>query len=309
MSVVIGLVPALCWGIFPLVAQKLGGKPVNQILGTTLGAFLLGAAVFLWRRPQLDGTVFWFCFLSGACWALGQILQYTAFTEIGAARALPVSSGMQLFGNALLGVLALGEWPILQQKLLGFGALAVIIVGAAATTWRQDKTHGGGNMRKALGVLALSTLGYVGYSAFPRFVSADGWAEFFPQTVGMLATALVLAMFMTRGRAYLEKTSRTNVLSGLIFAVGALGFSREMDIQYVSCRATFYDAIRLGGYISISIEFAPGEAERCGCVCLPLTGEDRHDIVVCATASGYRPSPREQEYLDFTKAFLAPFRR
>lgn len=28
--------------------------------------------------------------------------------------------------------------------------------------------------------------------------------------------------------------------------LGALGFSRDMDIQYVSCRATYYDAIRLG---------------------------------------------------------------
>ena len=131
---------------------------------------------------------------------------------------------MQLFGNALVGVLALGEWPTLQDKLLGFGAVAVIIVGAAITTWQQDKSRGTGNMRKALVVLAVSTLGYMGYSALPRFISADGWAEFFPQTTGMLAMGLVLALFMTRGKALLEKTSRINVFTGLIFAAGAMAY-------------------------------------------------------------------------------------
>lgn len=91
--------------------------------------------------------------------------------------------------------------------------------------------------------------------------------------------------------------------------LGALGFSRDMDILYVSCRATYYDAIRVGRYISVSLQFAPGEAERNGIVCLPLTGEARYYVMVCATQSGYRPSPREQGYLDFTRAFMEPFRR
>lgn len=44
-ALLISLGPLLGWGLFPTIASKIGGRPVNQILGTSLGT-LIFAAIF-----------------------------------------------------------------------------------------------------------------------------------------------------------------------------------------------------------------------------------------------------------------------
>ena len=44
-AILIGLGPLLGWGLYPAIASKIGGRPVNQILGSTLGT-LIFAFVF-----------------------------------------------------------------------------------------------------------------------------------------------------------------------------------------------------------------------------------------------------------------------
>lgn len=44
-AILIGLGPLLGWGLYPTIASKIGGRPVNQILGSTLGT-LIFAFVF-----------------------------------------------------------------------------------------------------------------------------------------------------------------------------------------------------------------------------------------------------------------------
>ena len=39
MGFLIGLLPALFWGFTPVLVSKLGGKPINQQLGTSFGLF------------------------------------------------------------------------------------------------------------------------------------------------------------------------------------------------------------------------------------------------------------------------------
>ena len=41
MNILIGLIPALFWGILPLCVSKIGGKPTQQIMGTTMGVLPL----------------------------------------------------------------------------------------------------------------------------------------------------------------------------------------------------------------------------------------------------------------------------
>ena len=40
-ALLIGLGPLLGWGLFPTIASKIGGRPVNQILGTSLGRLMV----------------------------------------------------------------------------------------------------------------------------------------------------------------------------------------------------------------------------------------------------------------------------
>ena len=52
-ALLIGLGPLLGWGLFPTIASKIGGRPVNQILGTSLGT-LIFAAIF----SMINGLAF-----------------------------------------------------------------------------------------------------------------------------------------------------------------------------------------------------------------------------------------------------------
>ena len=55
MNILIGLIPALFWGILPLCVSKIGGKPTQQIMGTTMGVLLMGIATSLLFFPiRLD---------------------------------------------------------------------------------------------------------------------------------------------------------------------------------------------------------------------------------------------------------------
>lgn len=225
MDILIGLIPAIAWGLIPLSVSKIGGKPIQQILGTTGGAFLIGCLVFFIRRPEFSQSVFLFSFLSGVFWAGGQILQYTAYTKMGVSKAMPITTGMQLIGVSLLGVLAFGEWGTTQAKLYGFGAIALIIIGAFFTSYQENKSsQQPSHFKQGFMILLISTIGYVGYSGFPQLVEADGWTEFFPQTIGMFTASILLSFFLTKGKALKETKSFQNILSGFIFAIGALGY-------------------------------------------------------------------------------------
>ena len=40
IAILIGLGPLLGWGLFPTIASKFGGRPVNQIFGATVGTLI-----------------------------------------------------------------------------------------------------------------------------------------------------------------------------------------------------------------------------------------------------------------------------
>lgn len=91
-ALLIGLGPLLGWGLFPTIASKIGGRPVNQITGASLGT-LIFAAVY----SVLNGLTFptgkdlIFSILSGVGWAVAQIITFKCFTMIGASKAMPVT--------------------------------------------------------------------------------------------------------------------------------------------------------------------------------------------------------------------------
>ena len=45
VNILIGLMPMIGWGIFPVIVGKIGGKPASQILGTTFGTLILAIVV------------------------------------------------------------------------------------------------------------------------------------------------------------------------------------------------------------------------------------------------------------------------
>ena len=137
MNLLIALLPALLWGVLPLAISKVGGRPIHQIIGTTTGTLLVAIVVYLIVQPDITTANFWWCFLSGAMWAGAQMLQYRSFELIGVSGGMPISTGMQLTANSIVGALFLGDWPTWGQRLVGFSAIALIIFGIWLTTRRD----------------------------------------------------------------------------------------------------------------------------------------------------------------------------
>lgn len=226
MNILIGLLPALFWGILPLCVSKIGGRPTQQIMGTTLGVLLvaiLAAAFFL---PVPGSAWAWLmCFLSGAFWAFGQMNQYRAFTQIGVSKTMPLSTGMQLAGTSLMGVLVFGEWAGAKAKLIGTAALVLITLGTWLTTKQENPRAGaGGNMKAGIITLLISTIGYVGYSFFPNFTDIPGREKFLPQAAGMAVSAVLLSLLEKDGSRPWDKKTLQNLIGGVVFSGAALTY-------------------------------------------------------------------------------------
>jgi len=231
LNLLIGLMPMIGWGLFPILTGKFGGKPVNQILGTTYGTLIFAVIVALVRQtPMLSGKAFLFTFLSGVFWSAGQILVFYAFAEMGVSRTMPVSTGFQLVGASLWSVIVLGEWATGNAKLIGFSAIVLIIFGVWLTTYSEKKLpkeDGGMNAVKGVLLVACAEIGYLGYSAFPQAVNVSGFSAFLPQALGMAVVATVFAIATKGNRAekpFKTKSSYTNIISGLFFAFAALTY-------------------------------------------------------------------------------------
>ncbi|WP_125763814.1 ribose/proton symporter RbsU [Companilactobacillus hulinensis] len=231
LNILIGLMPMIGWGLFPILTGKFGGKPVNQILGATYGTLIAAVVVALARQtPMIGGKEFLFTFLSGACWSLGQILVFYAFSEMGVSRTMPISTGFQLIGASLWGVLVLGEWSSSSAKMIGFFSIVLIIFGVWLTTYSEKKTpksEGGANAVKGILLVLFAEVGYLGYSAFPQAITVDGFQAFLPQALGMAVVATIFAIATKSNRdtkPFATKSSYTNIISGFFFAFAALTY-------------------------------------------------------------------------------------
>ncbi|GLB47059.1 putative sugar uptake protein [Philodulcilactobacillus myokoensis] len=226
MNILIGLIPALLWGLMPVAVNKSGGRPINQLIGTTYGAFIIALIVYLIKRPEISASTFWWCLLSGIFWTFGQLTQYTSFTKIGVSTAMPISTGMQLVGNSLIGVLFFGEWNSIEFKIIGFSAIVLIIIGIALTTKTDsDNKINSAALKEGVLLLLFGTFGYAGYSAFPRIANADGWSALFPQILGMLITAVIFSIGLSKQNpvkdSLFSRHSILNMSTGFLFGLAA----------------------------------------------------------------------------------------
>ncbi|ECC0409309.1 glucose transporter GlcU [Listeria monocytogenes] len=229
MNIVIALIPAVMWGIMPLVVSKIGGKPRQQIIGTTFGALAFAIGVFIFTNPEYTATIIIASFVSGAFWSLGQMNQFRAFTQVGVSKTMPLSTGMQLVGTSLFGVFVFHEWGTTSKLVLGFSALALIIIGIFLTSYQQHKDENSGqNMKKGIITLLISSVGYVGYVVITRWFDISGWDAILPQAIGMVVAGLLFSIKSEEKR--FTKQTWLNMIPGVMWATGnlALLFSNKL---------------------------------------------------------------------------------
>ena len=227
MDILLALVPALMWGMMPLIATHFGGTQHRQTLGVTLGALVLAIVIFLVKQPVMTSYIFWIGIASGICWAIGQINQFAAIHRLGVSKAMPLSTSMQLIFSALLGVLVLGECGSSYARIIGGIALLLIVLGAVATSYK-DKTKAtaddsSSDMVAGIIRLLISTAGYVAYVLIPSLIAQiyklpaiDVWALLLPQAIGMVGGALIMSL----AHKPLSRDTALNVIPGLVWAVG-----------------------------------------------------------------------------------------
>ncbi|MGY3766658.1 ribose/proton symporter RbsU [Vagococcus vulneris] len=228
VAILIGLGPLLGWGLYPTIASKIGGRPVNQILGSTIGTLIFAFILFMVKDlPFPNGSKLLLAILSGVGWAVAQIITFQSFKMVGSSRAMPVTTAFQLLGASLWGMIHLGDWPTLTDKIIGIIALVLIIIGAKMTVWSEHKNEEDSKMmKKAIIYLAIGEIGYWAYSAAPQEAKLGGMEAFLPQAIGMLLVSVAYALFLSfkEKSAFTESVSYKHIFSGFFFAFAALTY-------------------------------------------------------------------------------------
>lgn len=227
MVVLIALIPALAWGSIGLISGKLGGTPTQQTLGMTSGAVLFGLLTWFIYQPEMTSKVWISGLLSGLFWSIGQSQQFTSMKAIGISKTVPISTGLQLAGNALAGVLLFHEWKTGHMIVVGTIAVIVLIAGAALTSLRDranisDSASGHDDVSTGARAIAFSTVGYVLYTIIVNYANVNAKAVVLPQAIGMLAGALIFALITHSGQDILKKVSYKNIITGLVWGTGNL---------------------------------------------------------------------------------------
>lgn len=236
MSLLIALVNIVGWALIPLTVK---GSPSSQITGMGIGASLTALIIYLVTRPTINSVIWLVAFIAGALWTIGQMGQFISYTKIGVSGTIPLSAGFQLVGNSLIGVLIFGEWPTTNAKIIGFIALALVVIGIVLSSKSDDKGSSNATTKNIL-FLLVTTIGFWIYSSFPKLItqkidpSASGIDYIFPEMLGVLIGTLIYAIFSHGLSVYKEKVTLHNCLAGIEFGVGTLFYLYSVRLNGVT---------------------------------------------------------------------------
>lgn len=221
LDFLIALLPALLWGSVVIINVYVGGGPYNQIRGTTLGTLIVGIGLLLTGNTEFDNlTVIIVGLISGALWAFGQGNQLRSVSLIGVSKTMPISTGMQLVGTTLFSAIFLGEWSTMTQVVMGLVAMILLVFGIALTSLKakNEGTSNSPEFKKAMGILLISTVGYVGYVVLGDIFGVSGTDALFFQSIGMAIGGFILSMKHTTS----AKSTALNLIPGVIWGIGNL---------------------------------------------------------------------------------------
>lgn len=153
MDILIALSPSLFFGVMALLIGYFGGGARQQNFGVTVSAGLTSLAAFYliggsWSTRALGAGL-----AAGFLWTGAQFFQLRAFKAHGVSRTMPLSTGIQLFINALAGVAIFGEWNTAFALAVGISSLLAITVGTMLSTWSEENLSGLSPQRRRSGIL------------------------------------------------------------------------------------------------------------------------------------------------------------
>lgn len=242
MSVIIYLLPMLGWGLMPIFASKAGGTPKQQLLGTTIIAFIVGSAFSIIVTPTYTLPAFIISCISGFFWTFGQLFQFKALKQAPVSKGMPVSNGTQLLFTTFVSGVILMEWRSSKQTILSLVILALIIFAIWLLANDGTKNHDLDSKSNNYGwiiSMIISSLFLTGYVTTNAYFGISNYEVFFPQSLGMLITASII--YITSQKE--EKVGFKNVIRN-----GTTGLSWS-----IANIALFFTASRLGVGLSYTI--------------------------------------------------------
>lgn len=133
---------------------------------------------------------------------------------------MPISTGMQLVGTTLFSNIFLGEWSTLTQVIMGLIAMILLVVDIGLTSLKakNESTSDNPEFKKAMGILIISTVGYVGYLVLGDIFGVSGRDALFFQSIGMAIGRFILSM----NHKTSIKSTALNLIPGVIWGIGNL---------------------------------------------------------------------------------------
>ena len=214
-DVLISLVPALGWGLVPILASLSAANPKEQLLGTAISTLCLGILTFVVVKPMIIFPEFYISIVSGVFWAIGQFLVFKSFQLTDVSKAMPISTGTQLIGSVLFSAFVFGEWTKTSSFVLGILALVSITIGITFTSYSSKK--GESISHKAVGLLLLSSSSLVLYVVTNKFFGIAGFDIILPQSIGIFLTTLIIC-FVDKEPLALKKAI-LNLSTGLSWSI------------------------------------------------------------------------------------------
>ncbi|MBY0148434.1 GRP family sugar transporter [Neobacillus niacini] len=242
MNWFIALIPALGWGIMPIIAQMTKGNPREQLTGTTITALFFALLLYLYSPAPLEFLPFIISFVSGILWSLGQLLQFQSFQVTSVAKAIPIICGLQLTGTTLFAAIVFNEWEGISDLVVGTFALITILIGIFLLSFQEKQRNSSrGFSLHLFMVLLFSALALSSYVIINQLFGVSGFEVVLPQAFGMFFSSLVINSF-SKNKLCKQKVM-LNLLTGLSWSIanlslfianGTLGIAKSFPLSQAS---------------------------------------------------------------------------
>lgn len=231
------LLPALGWGLMPVLASLTQSKPKEQLLGTTFVAFIFGFCFFCIKQPGINLSIFLVGLSSGCVWAIGQRLQFESIHRVPVAKVMPLSNGSQLIGTTLVSAFFFKEWSMKSGIILGTLGICLLIFGMVATTYQEKQMTENKQEIKFINLnniflIGLSSLALIIYVTIPKLFKVSAVDIIFPQAIGMFCFSILMAI--TEIKILDLKKIQKNLLTGLLWSLANLSFFLVVPILGVA---------------------------------------------------------------------------
>jgi len=204
------IVSAFSWGTFFVPVKKVKVGSIWQLQGATgIGVILFAIPVgFLWGFEILPSGL-----LSGAIWAIGNILALYSVRLIGLSRTSPFLAGFSILVSFLWGILFFGEK--FNYLILAIAAVGLLLGGLPFIV---NTTKGLPIQKKGYFVAAAS--GLIGGSyVIPMQAAHSLQSGFFSSSLSIFVIGIPLLFY---SRRFVKKEIAAGILSGSLFNVGSL---------------------------------------------------------------------------------------